>query len=72
MKRFILEIKLDNEHMSCSSENDGFDPMELVGILEWKKNDIFKQIIGEIKPDMVSRKCIKDESEAPNEISSTI
>jgi hypothetical protein len=65
MKKYILEIKLDNEGLSCSTENDGFNVIELIGILEWKKNDIFKQIIDEIKPDMVSRKCIKDESEVP-------
>jgi hypothetical protein len=67
MKRFVFEVTMDNKHFSCSTENDGLSAIELIGILEWKKNDIFKQMIGEIKPDIVSRKLIKDECEAQNE-----
>jgi len=41
--------------------NRGFNPHELLGLLEHIQLDIIKQIAGEIKPAIVKRMVIEDE-----------
>jgi hypothetical protein len=61
MKKFTLKFLLSKEgKLEITGENDGFSGFELVGLLDWKKRDIEKQIFGEIKPDVVTRKAITD------------
>ena len=38
--------------------NDGFNPFELLGVLEISKDDIINQIKGVVKPDVIERKVI--------------
>jgi len=40
--------------------NDGFNPMELLGIIDFVKDDIMAQVHGKIKPDVVERTIVKD------------
>ena len=41
-----------------SRTNDGFNPLELMGLLELSKDDIINQIKGAVKPDVIKRKVI--------------
>lgn len=40
--------------------NDGFNGLELLGVLELTKSEILKQFAGEIKPDSIKRQFIED------------
>lgn len=61
MKRYTLEIEVDNDNrVSMSSNCEGFNPFELLGFLHWKIDDINKQIHGNAKPDLVVRTVTKD------------
>lgn len=61
MKKFKLEFEFTEDGgLMANGENDGFTAFELLGLLTWKVNDIEKQIFGDIKPDVVTRKVIKD------------
>ncbi len=63
MKRFNLEITLEDDELSVSSENDGFKPLELLGFFAWKQKDIINQIEGKVKPNIVKRTLIKSDAE---------
>jgi hypothetical protein len=41
--------------------SDGFLGFELLGLIEQMKQDILKQLSGDIKPDIIERKYIKGE-----------
>lgn len=61
MKKFKLEFEVTEDGKLISNgENDGFTAFELLGLLTWKVNDIQKQIFGDIKPEVVTRKVVKD------------
>lgn len=57
MKIFTLSITEENGNVKIKSENDGFNCFELLGIIECKKHDFVKQIIGEVKPE-IKRSCV--------------
>lgn len=63
---FIYERE-ENEDGSANcrmhSENDGFNPLEILGMLEWKRDDVIRQMRGELKPTVVERNLIKDEQD---------
>lgn len=64
MKYFLFEVKVEDGRATFRSEGDGITLMEALGWIEWKKDDIFRQIRGEVKPDEVSRTRIIDPKEA--------
>ena len=43
MKRFELVIEWDENGISVNGENDGFSAIELIALLDIKKNDIMEQ-----------------------------
>ena len=45
---------------SMTRINDGFGPLELIGMLEFSKDEIIKQIKGNIKPDIIKRQVVID------------
>ena len=56
-RKWIVEhIMYDDGTTQLSRTNDGFNPFELMGILELSKDDIINQIKGDVKPDIVKRK----------------
>ena len=61
MKRFTLEYtQADGDPGGMMhTTNDGFTGMEIIGILTWKIHDIERQMIGEVRPDVVERELIK-------------
>ena len=63
---FIYEREKHEDGTStCTArtENDGFNPLELLGILDWKRDDIFRQMRGEITPTVVARNIIEGEQD---------
>ena len=63
MKKYTLEIIENNEGQAIKCINEGYNALELIGLLAWKQRDIEKQMFGEIQPDIVTRTVIKDEKE---------
>jgi hypothetical protein len=64
-KQIIKTSKWVVEHITyadgttkLSRTNDGFNPFELIGLLEISKDDIISQIKGVVKPNIVKRKVI--------------
>lgn len=49
--------------------NDGFNPIELLGLLEMAKDDVVKQITGIMpEPDIIERKVIVDKKNECNDL----
>lgn len=44
MKEYILKVKMVGDRLEMDSTNVGFEPLELVGILDLKKSDLIYQI----------------------------
>lgn len=57
----LTVIEDDNKKLTFDSESDGFNALEVLGILERKKQDIMNQMNGHIKPDTIKRKIIEDD-----------
>ena len=64
-KRWIFEVVETKEGQHLSRTNDGFSPLELLGLLEFTRAEVIKQMEGEIHPDIVTRKVIVDSSRKP-------
>ena len=64
-KEFSITFTVENNKLAIEGKNMGFAPYELVGLLEWKKQDILDQIKGKIVPDVVKRTAIVDEPDSP-------
>lgn len=60
-KEFTLTFRVEDNKMAIEGSNVGFTAAELIGLLEWKKQDILNQIAGKIKPDVVKRTVIQEE-----------
>ncbi len=68
MKKFTLEVtESDDEKSQMNSRNDGFSAMEILGILEFKRDDILSQMKGLIKPDKITRNMIVDQEQSSEE-----
>lgn len=67
MKKYVMifeETEKDGDCMVRShGTNEGFSALEVLGILEWKRNDVLRQLNGEIKPENVTRQIIKPEQD---------
>lgn len=60
VKKYTVEVNvLEGGRFTMNRTNEGFEVMELLGVLEHTKNDILQQIAGGIKPEIVKRKVIK-------------
>ena len=62
IKKYSMTITHDTEtnSLNFSSECDGFNSLELLGLITWKQTDIVKQMNKEIQPDVVKRDVIVD------------
>jgi hypothetical protein len=58
IKRFWFEATIEDGMLKFKSEGEGFGIFELLGIWDWKREDILAQIRGDVKPDKVERKAI--------------
>lgn len=56
MNRFWFEVSITEDgKLRFNSEGQGFHAFEVLGFLDWKREDLLKQITGEVKPDVVKR-----------------
>jgi lysine/ornithine N-monooxygenase len=63
IKEFTLAFRVEDNNMKIEGNNAGFTAAELIGLLEWKKQDILNQIAGKIKPDVVKRTVIQEDKQ---------
>lgn len=64
MKKYSLKAELaEDGRFKIISEGEGFNGLEILGILAYKQTDILRQLSGEIKPDIVKRTFVADEPE---------
>lgn len=47
--------------LSINKKNDGFNPIELLGLLSWAYADILEQMHGNVKPDIVKREYVEQD-----------
>ena len=59
-KKWVIELISNGDFVTLNRTNEGFTAYELLGILTQAKEDILKQIAGEIKPNIINRKIIED------------
>lgn len=59
-KKYTLTAIVEDGKLRVASENSGFDSMELLGLLDWKREDVISQIKGNFVPDEVKRTLITD------------
>lgn len=53
--------KNDAGLLSINKKNDGFNPIELLGLLSWAYEDILEQMKGNVKPDIVKREYVEQD-----------
>ncbi|MCK9328159.1 MAG: hypothetical protein M0P69_21865 [Bacteroidales bacterium] len=51
MKKYVLTLEDNGENLSVSAKNEGFHPLELIGLLEWRQKGLIEQMSGRISPD---------------------
>jgi len=61
MKTYYLKVIQKNGETHIESESDGFNGFEILAFLNWKSDDIMKQLSGEFKPDIAKRTYVQDE-----------
>ena len=59
-KKWVVELADNGDFVTLNRTNEGFTAYELLGILTQAKENILKQMAGEIKPDIINRKVIED------------
>lgn len=60
IKTYTIEVELTDGKNIVRRTNDGFNPYELLGILEHTQLEILAQMAGNIKPDIIKRTLIDD------------
>ena len=69
MKIYELKFTLNDDGMlqTCEGSNQEFTAPELIGLLEVKKQDILRQMLREVKPEIMFKrtKIIADKEEPP-------
>ena len=63
MKSYILRVTVDEEGTHIESEAEGLTGFEILGFLNWKADDIIKQLNDEFKPDIVERKLYVEDKD---------
>ena len=56
----MTEFTHDDQSTVLNRKNDGFSFIELLGLIEFARIDILKQINGEMKPDIIKREVVQD------------
>lgn len=65
-KLYVLSlVTYDDDTTHFSRTNTGFNPIELIGLMTLAINEVTKQWAGELKPDVIERNYIKQETPAP-------
>jgi len=59
-KTYKFTVTETDKKLTFESESDGFNALEILGILESKKQDIINQMSGKFQPDIIKRKVLED------------
>ena len=60
VKTYWVEFILEDNKLTMNSHNDGFDVLQLIGLLERKKDDLLNQVRDSANFD---RKCVTSDGE---------
>ena len=67
MKIYELKAEINDEgKFNISSKCDGFNGLEVLGILELKVNDVLDQLSGKTHPDTIKREVVVNEQGFPD------
>ena len=62
IRSYTIRIeKNDAGLVHINKKNDGFSPIELLGLLSWAYVDILDQMKGYVKPDIVKREFVEQD-----------
>ena len=60
-KKYTIEVIEDSEKgTTINRENNGFNLMELLGILEYTQLDLIDRLKKDVKPDKIETKVVLD------------
>lgn len=62
-KTYLITTYIEDGKLKMKRVNDGFNSIELLGILQMATIEILNQIQGKIKPDIIERRVIVDKKE---------
>lgn len=58
-KTFTVTVhKFEDGTQEMERKNDGFEPLELIGIADFITWEVREQIMGRIKPDIIKREVV--------------
>ena len=57
IKTYTIQLEISDK-VKLIRKNNGFNPYELLGLLEQIQLDILQQLSGDIKPDIIQRNII--------------
>ena len=60
LKKYTIIVKYYGDKSEMERKNYGFNPLELLGVLEFSQREIMEQIQGKIQPEVIKRKVVKD------------
>ena len=59
-KKYVFEMWVDdNDRLHCKSRNDGFNALELAGMMSFKHRDIIDQLQGKVEPETVKSEIVE-------------
>ena len=58
-KTYLIELTMEKGKTTIRRRNDGFKMLELLGLLELAKTEIYEQMKGNMKPDVIKREVVK-------------
>jgi hypothetical protein len=62
VRSYTIKFEKNNDGLlSINKKNDGFNPIELLGLLSWAYSDILWQMQGNVKPDIVKREFVEQD-----------
>ena len=57
IKTYTIQLEISDK-VKLIRKNNGFNPYELLGLLEQIQLDILQQLSGDVKPDIIQRNII--------------
>jgi hypothetical protein len=62
VRSYTIKFEKNNDGLlSINKKNDGFNPVELLGLLSWAYSDILWQMKGNVEPDIVKREFVEQD-----------
>jgi len=62
VRSYTIKFEKNDDGLLCiNKKNDGFNPIELLGLLSWAYADILEQMKGNVEPDIVKREFVEQD-----------